>query len=67
MDGLDAMRRDQTTVVDVLQTMLYHAALPSPWHLGQYLDIAYRASPLKCLLLLVHLCPVKLYIAMDDE
>ena len=58
---------DQATVVDVLQTMLYHVALPSPWHLGQCPDMAYRASPLKCQPLLVRLCPIKLYITMDDE
>ena len=51
---------DQATVVDVLQAMLYRVALPSPWHLGQCPDMAYRASPLKCQPLLVHLCPIKL-------
>ena len=56
--------KEQATFVDVLQTMLY---LPSLWHLGQCPDTAYRASPLKCLLLHVHLCPIKLYRAKDDE
>ena len=61
------LREDQATVADLLQTMLYRVALPSPWHLGQCPDMAYLASPSKCLPLLVHLCPIKLYIAMDDE